>query len=650
MPKLRPRFSRKNSLNRKIYDSVLRRAHVLAELEESLLGELLEEIEEHYSEDFFRLRRAGRRAHARRIAKALVAKLKRRMLTVYLHGRMSLTFLRQEFEPLGLVFRESAEQAIVFQVDADDVARKVAKGLKRNIPLQKLRQTWGDSLFKSVEKHVTSGMQQGLLPEQMLRKVKDALPDKRNFRAGVRTMVAAANNQALQDSYKANAHLLNGQQYVATLDDRTCPTCGQFDGKVYYYEPADATQESVNSKPGLPQHLNCRCTYVAVTKSWPQFIQDGTAPQGLKPEQTKKLEGWFNGKPEKRLSYDQWLKSQPAAVITKVLGKSQAQAFSKGVVLQKLAPSGKVISDAAAEKLATAVDVTAAPVAPVPSKAKLKVDKLDALKKKLAIEKAKTAAKQAALKAKQAEVAAAKVQAEKAKADLAIIAKAKAKQAKVTAAKHLPKQEYLSLHKQWQAKLTPRERSGIKGWTHQHDVDFQVIQGRKTIWGEAANPPSALSKKLYKEYQAALDKAPPFTGKTHRGIAVPTDDLPAFLERWKKGGLVETEFDMATSLSPGVAKTFANNAAAKLRGKIPGEASKVRLVVKQKGVSGVHIEDLSRYRREQEVVLRKGAKMKVAKHTKAADGTTVIHLEELTASEAAAIVTEESVKRELAKL
>ena len=60
-----------------------------------------------------------------------------------------------------------------------------------------------------------------------------------------------AEMKALKDSGIAK------YEYVATLDERTCPVCGRLDGKVFAVSDA---KKGINMPP---MHPNCRCTHIA---------------------------------------------------------------------------------------------------------------------------------------------------------------------------------------------------------------------------------------------------------------------------------------------------------------------------------------------------------------------------------------------------
>ncbi len=108
---------------------------------------------------------------------------------------------------------------------------------------------------------------------------------------GAATHATAAAREAVFDSADAIA----GVQWIATLDDKTCPICAALDGQVF----------SVGEGPRPPAHIGCagRCTTVGVIG-------------GERPART--------------ITYPRWLASQTADVQKDVLGKSRAVLFRSG--------------------------------------------------------------------------------------------------------------------------------------------------------------------------------------------------------------------------------------------------------------------------------------------------------------------------------
>jgi len=74
-----------------------------------------------------------------------------------------------------------------------------------------------------------------------------------NFVRLARTEFAHIANQAALDGYKAYG-IVNMYKWLATLDEKICPICGQLDGEVF---EADEAEAGANVPPS---HPNCRCT------------------------------------------------------------------------------------------------------------------------------------------------------------------------------------------------------------------------------------------------------------------------------------------------------------------------------------------------------------------------------------------------------
>jgi SPP1 gp7 family putative phage head morphogenesis protein len=92
---------------------------------------------------------------------------------------------------------------------------------------------------------------------------------KREATALVRTSVMQVANVTRQETYKANADVLDGFEFIATLDSATCPRCRVYDGKKY-----DMDMQPIGHElpfPGTPVHFNCLIDYqvpVYTLKGW----------------------------------------------------------------------------------------------------------------------------------------------------------------------------------------------------------------------------------------------------------------------------------------------------------------------------------------------------------------------------------------------
>jgi SPP1 gp7 family putative phage head morphogenesis protein len=70
-----------------------------------------------------------------------------------------------------------------------------------------------------------------------------------------RTEILRSSNLGAMQIYMSNRDVLKGWEWMATLDERTCPICGPLDGRRFTFD-----------SPMLPppRHVRCRCTVVPV--------------------------------------------------------------------------------------------------------------------------------------------------------------------------------------------------------------------------------------------------------------------------------------------------------------------------------------------------------------------------------------------------
>ena len=156
-----------------------------------------------------------------------------------------------------------------------------------------------------------------------------------------RTAITETSNYVSNTTYKLNDDVVQGYQYVATLDSRTSLICARLDGKVYALTNKNAPQP--------PQHFNCRSTTIPVIKSANQLLN--TDNNRL---QKRKIAGLsdsrrasINGQVPAKTTYADWLKDQPNEVKLAVLGnQKRVTLFNSGKVKfsQFSNKDGKLIS------------------------------------------------------------------------------------------------------------------------------------------------------------------------------------------------------------------------------------------------------------------------------------------------------------------
>lgn len=107
---------------------------------------------------------------------------------------------------------------------------------------------------------------------------------KRNAETLTRTAVQSVSNDARIATFAANADVVKGIEWLATLDDRTCPICRALDGLQWELNADGSIGDPIgHSKkfPGSVAHFQCRCTQISVTRSWDEL--NGNSDKNAKP-------------------------------------------------------------------------------------------------------------------------------------------------------------------------------------------------------------------------------------------------------------------------------------------------------------------------------------------------------------------------------
>lgn len=137
---------------------------------------------------------------------------------------------------------------------------------------------------------------------------------RREAEAIVRTAVGHTQTVARDQVFEANSDIVKGVVWNSVLDTRSCPVCGSRDGKFFRIG---------ENRPQIPAHVNCRCAYSPVLKSFRELGLDiDEAPPGLRAS--------MDGSVPKDLSYNQWLKRQSVEIQEEALGPKRAALFRKG--------------------------------------------------------------------------------------------------------------------------------------------------------------------------------------------------------------------------------------------------------------------------------------------------------------------------------
>lgn len=168
-----------------------------------------------------------------------------------------------------------------------------------------------DSLAR-VRRVVQTGLVTGKGPAEIARQVYAADRNTRSVarltrieaRTIVRTAVTAVQSEASLAEYRASTGIAY-VRYEAILDARTSKICIALDNRVW------AVDDPKLVTP--PAHPNCRSTLVPIPNEEALGITRGTLDPGAA-----------------RMTYDTWLRSQPASIQNAILGRTRAELFRSG--------------------------------------------------------------------------------------------------------------------------------------------------------------------------------------------------------------------------------------------------------------------------------------------------------------------------------
>ncbi len=177
-----------------------------------------------------------------------------------------------------------------------------------------------DRAVKNIQQQINIGIVAGESTDKMIQRViGDQTPTDALYRqseAVVRTTVTHVSNATRQESFAANADIIEGFQFVATLDDRTTPICIMNDGKIFKLE---------DGGPTPPLHFNCRSTIIPVMKSFKQLGLEGL--NELPSTTRASLGDVFTGQVDGKIKYGDWLRTQSKEFAEEVMGKQRAELF-----------------------------------------------------------------------------------------------------------------------------------------------------------------------------------------------------------------------------------------------------------------------------------------------------------------------------------
>lgn len=223
---------------------------------------------------------------------------------------------------------------------------------------------------------VQAGMAQGeTVPEIMGRVLKAQEMTQSNLDAITRTAINHASNTARQEVFNENSDVILALRVVATLDGRTSPICRARDGHYDSVTPGGSMENVpqphiVGSPRRPPFHPRCRTLMIA-TLDADEIADQMPERPFVRDKRTRKLrekdfraeakaeagDSWKDLSREERddlirakrkawarenvgivpgdMSYDEWLRRQPASFQDDVLGKPRAELFRNGLSMDQ---------------------------------------------------------------------------------------------------------------------------------------------------------------------------------------------------------------------------------------------------------------------------------------------------------------------------
>lgn len=186
----------------------------------------------------------------------------------------------------------------------------------RAVDFTKLLASWSDIEISRLVMGVKTGFVQGLTTRQIVKQVigDGSLVNvsERNVKSLVHTAIAHVSNQARETTYQKNNDIIQGYQWVSTLDKRTTNLCKARDGMKFYYDDG-------KPHPMPPAHVNCRSTTAPLVSSDYDFLDKGAkrAARGAEGGQQVAAE----------TTYYEFLAKQPAWFQDEALGPKRGAIF-----------------------------------------------------------------------------------------------------------------------------------------------------------------------------------------------------------------------------------------------------------------------------------------------------------------------------------
>lgn len=181
----------------------------------------------------------------------------------------------------------------------------------KSLTIADMISTFSSRYSKDIQNTIQIGIAEGKTLQQIAKDVRTISNNRtrQQAEAVVRTASNHISDKVMHGVFNEYSKLFKGEEWISVLDNRTSTICASRDGEIY----------PMNSGPRPPAHYNCRSRRVPIVKDkYSLGIKDTRAS--------------MDGQISAKITYEQWLKTQPISIQNEVLGKTRAELFRKGGV------------------------------------------------------------------------------------------------------------------------------------------------------------------------------------------------------------------------------------------------------------------------------------------------------------------------------
>lgn len=180
--------------------------------------------------------------------------------------------------------------------------------------MSRMLQDFDRHTLKQIELQIREAAVFGYTNKELTKKILDLEPTLGRGAATVaRTATNHVSNQTRKLSMQENDDVIEGYEWVSTLDSRTSLVCMARDGTIY---------RDFDKDPKPPAHFNCRSTITMVVNPEYDLGPEGGTRPSVGPDGVEQVKA--------STTYSDWLKRQPASFQDKVLGPGRAKLFREG--------------------------------------------------------------------------------------------------------------------------------------------------------------------------------------------------------------------------------------------------------------------------------------------------------------------------------